>query len=285
MKISILVIALSLLVLPAHSRLDQTDDSLLIYGNNEAGTYSNSNPIKTKRSLDSDDSLNADTETEVDTANPLFIFMCIVYTISTLTAIITNLIVILVYILGLGVKTDLSKFLINLAIADFLQSTFCMPFTFAQALLKKWIFGEIMCPIVLFKQVFTVSLSIYTMVAIGIDRYFAIKKPLQNFGSKKGKISIILVWIISISLASVQLFVARIQLVDDEMEEVGLSNASSLGSVNKSTISMLVMKKPKEPVYTCNEVWDTISKQQIYTLFNFFAVYLIPVFILGIGWF
>ena len=96
--------------------------------------------------------------------------MCIVYVISTLSAIITNLIVILVYLVGHRAKTDLSVFLINLAIADFLMSSVCMPFTFAQALLKQWIFGDILCPIVLFKQVLAVSLSIYTMVAIGIDR-------------------------------------------------------------------------------------------------------------------
>ena len=106
----------------------------------------------------------------VNTHDPLFIFMCIVYVISTLSAIITNLIVILVYLVGHRAKTDLSVFLINLAIADFLMSSVCMPFTFAQALLKQWIFGDILCPIVLFKQVLAVSLSIYTMVAIGIDR-------------------------------------------------------------------------------------------------------------------
>ena len=83
----------------------------------------------------------------INTNNPLFIFMSIVYIISTLSAIITNLIVILVYLLGHRAKTELSIFLINLAIADFLMSTVCMPFTFAQALLKRWIFGQIMCPI------------------------------------------------------------------------------------------------------------------------------------------
>lgn len=50
-----------------------------------------------------------------------FIFMCIVYTISTLCAIVTNLIVILVYLYGNSVKTELSIFLVNLAIADFLM--------------------------------------------------------------------------------------------------------------------------------------------------------------------
>lgn len=105
------------------------------------------------------------------------------------------------------------------------------------------------------------------MVAIGIDRYYAIKCPLKNrVTHKKGKFSILIVWIISISLASVQLFVARTQEFESYLPQ-------NLTFLNKST----------SPVkqYTCNEVWDSIAKQQTYTLFNFFAVYLIPVFILG----
>lgn len=74
-----------------------------------------------------------------------FIFMSIVYSISTLSAIVSNLIVILVYLFVQKTKTDLSIFLINLAVADFLAGTFCMPFSFAQVLLKKWIFGDTLC--------------------------------------------------------------------------------------------------------------------------------------------
>jgi len=97
--------------------------------------------------LDQETNYDLDASNEVDTYSPLFLFMCLVYIISTLTAIITNLIVILVFLFNHSPKTDLSIFLVNLAIADFLMSTVCMPFTFAQALLKRWIFGAIMCPI------------------------------------------------------------------------------------------------------------------------------------------
>ena len=76
-----------------------------------------------------------------------FIFMVIVYSLSTLSACISNLIVILVYLFVQRTKTDLSIFLVNLAVADFLMSIVCMPFSFAQVLLKRWLFGEIMCPI------------------------------------------------------------------------------------------------------------------------------------------
>jgi hypothetical protein len=78
---------------------------------------------------------------DVDPTNPIFIFMCIVYTISTLTAILSNLLVLLVYKFGFSATTDLTLYLVNLAVADFLMSTVCMPFTFAQALLKKWYFS------------------------------------------------------------------------------------------------------------------------------------------------
>nr|QVK46033.1 G protein-coupled receptor [Proales similis] len=222
--------------------------------------------------LDSDDMSPG-----VNMKSPIFIFMCAVYTISTLTAIVTNLIVILVFFFGYGSKTDLSLFLFNLAVADFLMSTVCMPFTFAQALLKKWIFGSVMCPIVLFKQVLTVSLSIYTMVAIGIDRYVAVRSPLKTRNNhRRRKVAILLVWLVSILLASVQLFVARLQ-----PEKHPTYDRSYFGSgLNASLVFNQSIVK-EITTYTCNENWSSKSTRQTYTLFNFFAVYLIPVFILG----
>lgn len=197
-----------------------------------------------------------------------FIFMCIVYLISTLTAIISNFIVILVYVFVKRSKTELSVFLVNLAVADFLMSTVCMPFSFAQVIMNKWVFGEIMCPIVLFQQVLAVSLSIYTMVAIGIDRYYAIKSPLKNRATRhKAKLTILIVWILSIALASVQLFVARVQ--ENTTQFVTFDN-----DTNSSSIVTSVSDK------TCNENWSETDRKT-YTIFNLFAVYLIPVAILG----
>jgi hypothetical protein len=199
---------------------------------------------------------------EVDFFDPIFIFMCLVYTISTLSAIITNLIVILLYFLSDKPRTDISIYLVNLGIADFVMSTVCMPFTFAQVLLKRWIFGRLMCPIVLFQQFLTVSLSIYTLVAIGIDRYFAIKNPLKiRVTHQRGKFVIALIWFISLSFSAVQLFVGRVQ--------------------RDSYITYLNGSQMEVVTYTCNENWSSVEAQQIYTLFNLFVIYLIPVLILG----
>jgi hypothetical protein len=99
-----------------------------------------------------------------------------------------------------------------------------------------------------------------------------------------------IVWIISISLASVQLFVARMQLIEDEEEMFTDNNINNTKTFNK-IVSFSYQNSTQfysrqaltmqEKIYTCNEVWETNLKQQIYTLFNFFAVYLIPVFFLG----
>jgi hypothetical protein len=117
------------------------------------------------------------------------------------------------------------------------------------------------------------------MVIIGIDRYYAIKSPLKNRASnktKKNKLAILFVWIISIGLGSVQLFVAKME----ELPDYFTHSSSVPNNETVSNFTTVLMTTNKR--YTCNEVWDSIEKQQTYTLFNFFAVYLIPVFILGL---
>ena len=52
-----------------------------------------------------------------------------------------------------------------------MMAVFCMPFTFTQVMLGRWVFGALVCPFVLFIQVLSVAVSIFTNIAIGIDRF------------------------------------------------------------------------------------------------------------------
>lgn len=92
------------------------------------------------------------------------------YSVTTLLSVAGNLLVLVVLSLGKHLKTELKVFLINLALADLAMASFCMPFTFTQVMLGRWVFGAIMCPLVLFMQVLSVAVSIFTNMAIGIDR-------------------------------------------------------------------------------------------------------------------
>ena len=93
------------------------------------------------------------------------------YTFTILLSLVGNILVIVVLLLGNRKKKALTKYLVNLAVADLCMTCFCMPFTFTKVMLGRWVFGAVMCPAVLFMQVTSVTASIYTNVAIGIDRF------------------------------------------------------------------------------------------------------------------
>ena len=92
------------------------------------------------------------------------------YSITTALSVCGNALVLVVLTCGNRSKTDLTKFLLNMAIADLFMACFCIPFSFTNTMLGHWIFGVAMCPIVLFIQVTSVAVSIFTNMAIGIDK-------------------------------------------------------------------------------------------------------------------
>ena len=96
--------------------------------------------------------------------------LIILYSVTTMLSVFGNFTVIAVLLLGNRSKTGLRKYLFNLAVADLCMACFCIPFGFTNSMLGHWIFGAAMCPVVLFMQVTSVGVSIFTNTAIGIDR-------------------------------------------------------------------------------------------------------------------
>ena len=96
--------------------------------------------------------------------------LIVLYSLTAILTLVGNLVVLLVLGCSPRTLTDLNRYLINLAIADLCMASFCIPFTFTKTMLGRWVFGEVMCPLVLFMQVLSVAVSIFTNTAIGIDR-------------------------------------------------------------------------------------------------------------------
>ncbi|KAK3090816.1 hypothetical protein FSP39_014913 [Pinctada imbricata] len=188
------------------------------------------------------------------------IIFILLYTLTTFLAIVGNITTIFVLAKGKRSKTDLRPFLLNLAIADLIMAIFCIPFTFSSELLKNWMFSEPMCPIVVFLQAVSVTASVSTNMAVGIDRFYAITYPLKaRITSSKYKIVITVIWIFAISLSAVQLKVCRVEVMVDPAD-------------NQSYVKM------------CSEVWEDPIKngREIYTLLILFLTYIIPLTILTI---
>ena len=108
------------------------------------------------------------------------VVLIIIYTMTTMLAVCGNAVVIVVFLVGKRWRSDLRGYLINLACSDLIMSIFCMPFTFTSTMLKNWIFSPPMCPIVLYLQTVSVSASVFTNMAIGIDRFWVVVFPLKS---------------------------------------------------------------------------------------------------------
>ncbi|KAG7308059.1 hypothetical protein JYU34_006701 [Plutella xylostella] len=93
-------------------------------------------------------------------------------------------------------KTVTNYFIVNLAVGDMLMTLLCVPFSFvSMLLLRHWPFGGALCKAVNYSQAVSVLVSAYTLLAISVDRYMAIMRPLQpRLGRGAAKLVVAAVW-------------------------------------------------------------------------------------------
>lgn len=123
---------------------------------------------------------------------------CVYFMYSTvfLIALVGNGLVCFVVKTCPRMKTVTNYFIVNLAVGDILMTLFCVPFSFVSMLvLRYWPFGLLMCKIVNYSQAVSVLVSAYTLLAISIDRYMAIMRPLKpRLGKAAAKAVVAAVW-------------------------------------------------------------------------------------------
>ncbi|XP_055479724.1 cholecystokinin receptor type A isoform X2 [Psammomys obesus] len=77
-------------------------------------------------------------------------------------------------------RTVTNIFLLSLAVSDLMLCLFCMPFNLIPNLLKDFIFGSAVCKTTTYFMGTSVSVSTFNLVAISLERYGAICRPLQS---------------------------------------------------------------------------------------------------------
>lgn len=81
-----------------------------------------------------------------------------------------NLIVIWIVLAHKRMRTVTNYFLVNLSIADAMVSTLNVTFNYIYMLNSHWPFGTLYCKICQFVAVLTICASVFTLMAISIDR-------------------------------------------------------------------------------------------------------------------
>ncbi|XP_054164525.1 cholecystokinin receptor type A-like [Oppia nitens] len=178
------------------------------------------------------------------------------YSLIFLLAIVGNLLVIVTLAANRRMRSVTNRLLLNLAVSDLLLAVFCMPFTLMAVLFKQFIFGQLMCSLIPYLQAVLVMVSVWTLVVVSVERYYAICQPLRSRGYRQtlsyAYRIIGLVWFGSLVLMSPIAVVSRLQPI----ENIG--------------------------IYECRESWPTPHLLTAFTLFLDVLVFIIPLMIMSI---
>jgi hypothetical protein len=128
----------------------------------------------------------------------------VVYTILSILTVGGNALVCLVVFHYMGITTVTNLFIANLAVTDFFIGLFCIPIVLiSDYLLSDWPFGIFMCKFTSFAQSLFVCCTVYTLIAMSVDRYIAIIYPLQpKLTRKQCHILIGILWTFSVLFSS-----------------------------------------------------------------------------------
>ncbi|XP_075050860.1 cholecystokinin receptor type A [Mixophyes fleayi] len=127
------------------------------------------------------------------------------YSLIFLLGVLGNSLVIVVLIRNKRMRTVTNIFLLSLAVSDLMLCLFCMPFTLIPNLLEDFIFGSTVCRAAFYFMGISVSVSTFNLVAISLERYSAICKPLQSrvWQTKSHALKVIgVTWFLSFTIMS-----------------------------------------------------------------------------------
>lgn len=120
--------------------------------------------------------------------------------IINVAVILGNVLVILAVFASAKLRTVTNFIIMSLAVADLLVGIAVLPYSITLEVLEVWIFGHIWCQIWLAVDVWMCTASILNLVAISVDRYLAITRPVHYrsiMTSRRVKLLIASVWILS----------------------------------------------------------------------------------------
>lgn len=153
-------------------------------------------------------------------------FSFLMYLISFLIGAPANLYVLIGMIRNtLKIKQEVRLLLIHLAIADMTVMWILVPTELVWKLTGEWLADDFTCKFLSFFRTFGLYASSFILIAISLDRYFAIKNPLENIDSEKRiKLMLSVSWFLATILSIPQvrkhflLFNYHLHFIDTEVE-------------------------------------------------------------------
>ena len=132
-------------------------------------------------------------------------FTVSVYAVIIAVALVGNLLACLAFLVSPMVRrSPTNHFIFSLAIGDLLTTCLAVPFDLEQVLTNQfWSHGEALCLVWTSSYLITVPSSIWSLLAVSVDRYKSLKDPLNRFRQtpfmtrKRAGVVILTLWIYS----------------------------------------------------------------------------------------
>ncbi|XP_019635255.1 PREDICTED: neuropeptide FF receptor 2-like [Branchiostoma belcheri] len=132
-------------------------------------------------------------------STPVLVVFILSYLLIFLLCLIGNMMVCFAILRIPRMRTVTNYFLMNLAVSDLLVAFFCIPFTLVDNILLGWQFGDVMCRLTPAVQVVSVAASIFTLVAVAIDRFYSVVYPTEPKLTGKSMLKILVaVWVFAL---------------------------------------------------------------------------------------
>ncbi|XP_016842904.1 dopamine D2-like receptor isoform X2 [Nasonia vitripennis] len=116
-----------------------------------------------------------------------------------------NVLVILAVQRERTLQTVTNYFIVSLAVADLLVAMVVMPFAVYVLVYGTWTLPGVVCDFYIAMDVMCSTSSIFNLVAISVDRYFAVTRPIEYSKHRNNRrvwLTILLVWAVSAAIGS-----------------------------------------------------------------------------------
>ncbi|XP_064411479.1 G-protein coupled receptor 54-like [Latimeria chalumnae] len=174
----------------------------------------------------------------------------LVFALIMLVGLVGNSLVIYVISKHRRMRTVTNFYIANLATTDIIFLVCCVPFTAALYPLPSWIFGDFMCRFVSYLQQVTAQAACITLTAMSVDRCYATVWPLKSLHHRTPQVA------------------------------VAVSLSIWIGSFVLSFPVAMYQKLEKGywygPQIYCTESYPSVYHKKAFILYNFLAVYLLP---------
>ncbi|BFZ16476.1 hypothetical protein BsWGS_19515 [Bradybaena similaris] len=157
-----------------------------------------------------------------------------------------------------NMRTVTNVFIVNLAVGDFMVILVCLPPTLIQDVIETWFLGTWCCKAVLYLQTAAVCVSVLTLSAIAVERWWAICYPLRFKSTlPRARKIIVLIWVVAFLTA---------------LPEAVVAEATPYNFPNRISTKLLTMCKPS---------WDPLN-QGIYQIILALIFYVLPMILMGL---